>query len=270
MMLDVFRTVSLACVMIAVIDGGSAHADQWCFAAGSIPDAVQSTRTLVVPPTQEARTITGVRVRIVATHPWVGDLSFTLRHPSGASVILVDRAGTPSTGYPGPWGCGGDNIDAWFDDGAAQPAESACPYGLTPVLSGTLRPTESLASLVGRAPQGTWTLVVGDAVTGDTGSLSLACIDVSSAPDCNANGIPDATDIASGASADLNLDGIPDECACVADLDGNGQVDGADLAGLLAAWGACTGCSADITADGQVQADDLAILLSSWGACGPA
>jgi hypothetical protein len=31
-------------------------------------------------------------------------------------------------------------------------------------------------------------------------------------PDCNGNGVADALDIASGASADLNGDGIPDEC----------------------------------------------------------
>ncbi|MCC7012312.1 MAG: hypothetical protein IT454_07120 [Planctomycetes bacterium] len=30
--------------------------------------------------------------------------------------------------------------------------------------------------------------------------------------DCNENGIEDALDIASGASADLDCDGVPDEC----------------------------------------------------------
>ena len=32
--------------------------------------------------------------------------------------------------------------------------------------------------------------------------------------DCNANGIPDACDLASGTSLDVNVNGIPDECEC--------------------------------------------------------
>jgi lysophospholipase L1-like esterase len=44
--------------------------------------------------------------------------------------------------------------------------------------------------------------------------------------DCNANGTPDACDIASGVSQDLNADGVPDECAC--DLDYN-RDENADL-----------------------------------------
>lgn len=60
------------------------------------------------------------------------------------------------------------------------------------------------------------------------------------APDCNMNGIPDECDIANGAP-DTNMNGIPDECEpeCVADFNGDGVVDSADLAELLAAWGAC-------------------------------
>jgi hypothetical protein len=67
---------------------------------------------------------------------------------------------------------------------------------------------------------------------------------------------------------DADGDGVPDECGCVADLNGDGAVNGADLAQLLGAWGPCTGCGADLTRDGQVAGDDLAIILSSWGACG--
>ncbi len=60
------------------------------------------------------------------------------------------------------------------------------------------------------------------------------------APDCNENGIPDECDIANGAP-DTNMNGVPDECEpdCIADFNGDGNVDSADLAVLLAAWGAC-------------------------------
>jgi hypothetical protein len=54
-----------------------------------------------------------------------------------------------------------------------------------------------------------------------------------------------------------------------ADLDGDGDVDGIDLAQLLAAWGACpsapTACPADLDDSGLVNGLDLAILLAAWG-----
>lgn len=43
-------------------------------------------------------------------------------------------------------------------------------------------------------------------------------------PDCNGNGIDDATDIASGDSADCNVNGVPDECE-EGDFDGDGLID---------------------------------------------
>ena len=49
------------------------------------------------------------------------------------------------------------------------------------------------------------------------------------------------------------------------DLTGDGVVDAADLAQLLADWGTCPGCPADYTADGIVNAADLGELLANWG-----
>lgn len=55
---------------------------------------------------------------------------------------------------------------------------------------------------------------------------------------------------------------------CLADLNGDGVVDGADLAAMLGAWGPCSGsCPADITGDGTVGGADLAALLGAWGPC---
>ena len=56
---------------------------------------------------------------------------------------------------------------------------------------------------------------------------------------------------------------------CAGDLNGDGIVDGADLATLLALWGACGDefCSADLNLDGQVNGADLASLLAVWGPC---
>lgn len=50
------------------------------------------------------------------------------------------------------------------------------------------------------------------------------------------------------------------------DLNGDGQVNGLDLALLLGDWGLCPGvCPADLNFDNQVTGLDLALLLGSWG-----
>ena len=65
----------------------------------------------------------------------------------------------------------------------------------------------------------------------------------------------------------------PDGFACPEDLVQDGDVDGADLAVLLGAWGdpGCgldEPCRADLNCDGAVNAADLGILLAAWGPCG--
>jgi hypothetical protein len=52
-------------------------------------------------------------------------------------------------------------------------------------------------------------------------------------------------------------------CGIPGDLDGNGVVDGADLATLLNAWG--QGGPADLNGDGTVDAADMAVLLNNFG-----
>ncbi len=54
---------------------------------------------------------------------------------------------------------------------------------------------------------------------------------------------------------------------CLADLNADATINGADLAMLLSAWGTCKRCASDITHNGVVDAEDLAILLSAWGPC---
>jgi myo-inositol-hexaphosphate 3-phosphohydrolase len=54
---------------------------------------------------------------------------------------------------------------------------------------------------------------------------------------------------------------------CIADLDGSGQVSGADLGTLLGAWGTAE-AGADLDGSGDVGSGDLAILLGTWGGCG--
>lgn len=54
---------------------------------------------------------------------------------------------------------------------------------------------------------------------------------------------------------------------CAADLTGDGEVDGADLGVLLAAWDTA-GSTADLDGNGTVDGADLGALLAAWGSCG--
>ena len=49
----------------------------------------------------------------------------------------------------------------------------------------------------------------------------------------------------------------------IADINGDGKVDGTDLGRLLGAWGSSAG-GGDLNGDGTVDGKDLAILLSEW------
>ena len=58
--------------------------------------------------------------------------------------------------------------------------------------------------------------------------------------------------------------------SCAADLDGNGEVNGIDLAIILGKWGTNGGKdypNADIDGDGTIGGADLAQILGAWGAC---
>lgn len=88
--------------------------------------------------------------------------------------------------------------------------------------------------------------------------------------DCNANGVPDACDIADGTSRDDDGDGVPDECVllCPGDIDGNLRVDLVDLTRVLSGFGATFGAAfehGDLDFDGDVDMADLQWVLSGFG-----
>ena len=51
-------------------------------------------------------------------------------------------------------------------------------------------------------------------------------------------------------------------CDIAGDLNGDGVVNGSDLANLLGAWGTPKG---DVDGDGTTNGADLAMLLANWG-----
>ncbi|MBW7907120.1 MAG: choice-of-anchor D domain-containing protein [Phycisphaerae bacterium] len=90
-------------------------------------------------------------------------------------------------------------------------------------------------------------------------------------PDCNGNGIADATDIANGASEDCNGNGIPDECE--PDSDGDGIIDDCDTDDVAADPNdAGDNLGVDYAADDQAEvdagADDMVTGILPGPACG--
>ncbi len=72
------------------------------------------------------------------------------------------------------------------------------------------------------------------------------------------------------ASAPFIVFGTAEAAECPEDLTGDGNVGGADLGTLLAAWGPCPdpdNCPEDLTGDGEVGGADLGTLLAAWGEC---
>jgi hypothetical protein len=85
--------------------------------------------------------------------------------------------------------------------------------------------------------------------------------------DCNKNDVPDECDVADQTSPDVNNNDVPDECECWGDLDGDEDIDLADLAGLLASYGSADTSyyDGDLDGDGDVDLSDLTALLALYG-----
>jgi hypothetical protein len=136
-------------------------------------------------------TITDLNVRIVASHTWVGDLSFSLEKVvDGGAVVpvtLMNRPGVPASLD----GCGLDNVDLILDDEATNgPIENACetPLGA----GGPYTPDSPLSSFDGVDIGGTWRFHVSDAFPDDAGTLSQWCLITLSALDVDGDGEFDA------------------------------------------------------------------------------
>lgn len=119
------------------------------------------------------------------SHPWIGDIRVELMSPLGTVISLFDRPGYSGTG----WGCGEDDIDVSFDDGAVSTAadlEVMCAV-TTPSISGAFQSIDALSGLNGESITGVWTLTVYDDYTqGDDGTLNGWSLELCTVPsNCN-------------------------------------------------------------------------------------
>ncbi|WP_395683856.1 beta strand repeat-containing protein, partial [Dokdonella sp.] len=134
-------------------------------------------------------TVTSVTITTGLTHTWAGDLVAKLFSPSGSVLAVFSRPGFAEPADDGTGGFGdSSNLLAtsplMFNDAAAADAEtmggtlassgvicqddSVCSYHAN---HGAAAGLTSFAGFNGGAASGTWTLCVGDAGGGDTGSI---------------------------------------------------------------------------------------------------
>jgi subtilisin-like proprotein convertase family protein len=131
--------------------------------------------------------VADVNLLLHIDHSFVGDLRAVLTH-NATEVILLDRPGEPAD----PAGCGGDNVDALFDDEGAIPAEDMCSTA-DPVIFGPVTPTQALSGYDTANVQGSWSLTVFDVASGDTGALVQWCVlpvsEANRAPTADSQGV---------------------------------------------------------------------------------
>jgi len=116
--------------------------------------------------------LTDLDVWVRVDHTWVGDLRVILRHMgSGTQRRLLNRPGVPPR-----FGCGGDDIDATFDQSVATAAEGVCVTPGPFAIEGDLRPDQSLNNFNGVPLAGDWRLTVSDRASFDTGTFLEWCL----------------------------------------------------------------------------------------------
>lgn len=207
---------------------------QFCVqpALGIVDNATVTTQLVVAGL---SGTVTDVNVSIEATHTWVSDLTMTTTHlDTGSPVTLFQQI------------CGStDNVNVVFDgDSVAQ----SCPL-TGPTTMQAIGDLEGYAGLIGDG-NGTYELAVNDAFSGDIGTVSEWCIDVTTlapvgpAPELRPNlmqcGFSDrnvASFIPDGVDLTLVEGCIPDDLTQAIVINRNGMVDGPALQAYVAGGG---------------------------------
>ncbi|MFO0909702.1 MAG: proprotein convertase P-domain-containing protein [Isosphaeraceae bacterium] len=103
--------------------------------------------------------LTDLNVVLNINHTWVGDLNISLKGPNNVTIPLILRRGSS-----------GDNFTGTILDDQAATSITSVTSGNAP-FTGSWRPEQPLAGFNGINPNGTWSLLISDVVSSDTGTL---------------------------------------------------------------------------------------------------
>jgi len=96
-------------------------------------------------------------------HTWDGDVTFSLRSPSGTEIVLSANHGSSGDNY----------TNTLFNDSATSPIA-----GGTPPYTGTFNPDNPLSAFANQDPFGWWRFSVNDNAASDTGHITQYCVQI--------------------------------------------------------------------------------------------
>lgn len=140
---------------------------------GNITTAIPDEDVVNIPiEVSTSGILSDLNVNVRLNHTYDGDLTLSIRSPSGTTIPLAANRGGSGDDY----GSGANDCTGTFtvfDDGAA----TGISGGVAP-FAGSFRPESALAALNGEPIEGTWTLVVSDGAAGDTGTVGCAQLEI--------------------------------------------------------------------------------------------
>lgn len=146
-------------------------------------------------------TVADVRLRVAASHTWVGDLIYKLRNPAGTVLGVMSRPGANEADDLGTSTGNGDSsnlLDTFpieFTDSAAASAESmgsvpnlgtndvicrdlSSPCSYSPAPGAIAQPPANFAGFAGQNGEGVWMFCAGDRAGGDLGSVASVTLEL--------------------------------------------------------------------------------------------
>jgi subtilisin-like proprotein convertase family protein len=136
------------------------------------PNSPHTQSKIVINNVAAGQVITHVAVHVRIDHTFDSDMVITLIGPNNAQYILSNREGFD--GHNFGTGTGISTVYTTFDDLAGTPISA----GFAPFV-GSFQPDQSLSTLNGISPNGTWTLDIQDVAAQDIGKLLSWTLDVS-------------------------------------------------------------------------------------------
>jgi subtilisin-like proprotein convertase family protein len=139
-----------------------------------IPDSGPMADQFITVP--DVGAVVDVNVKIRLNHTFDGDLVISIVSPNGTAVTLSNRRGSSGDNFgSGATDCTG--TFTVFDDSAGTPiASGSAPF------AGSFKPDTVLSAINNSAANGTWTLKINDAASGDSGTLFCWQLDIIRAP----------------------------------------------------------------------------------------